>query len=98
MRAAACAALEQANLAWRQAFSSSSLSGIWAAVAAGLGVTVRTPVGVPDTLQLRQDLPALPGIRLMLYRAESTATVGCQRLSDIVNQALQDYLHGLRAA
>jgi hypothetical protein len=59
------------------------------------GVTVRTPVGVPDTLQLRQDLPALPGIRLMLYRAESSATVGCQRLSDIVSQALQDYLHGL---
>ena len=98
MRAAACAALEQANLAWRQAFSSSSLSGIWAAVAAGLGVTVRTPVGVPDTLQLRQDLPALPDIRLMLYRAESTAAVGCERLSDIVSQSLQDYLHGLGGA
>lgn len=95
MRAAACAALEQAGLAWRQAFCSSSLSGIWAAVAAGLGVTVRTPVGLPDTLQLRKDLPALPDIRLMLYRAESTPPTGCQRLSELVSQALHEYLHGL---
>lgn len=95
MRAAACAALEQAGLAWRQAFCSSSLSGIWAAVAAGLGVTVRTTVGLPDTLQLRKDLPALPDIRLMLYRAESTPPTGCQRLSELVSQALHEYLHGL---
>lgn len=95
MRAAACTALEQADLAWRQAFCSSSLSGIWAAIAAGLGVTVRTPVGLPDTLQLRKDLPALPDIRLMLYRAESVASIGCQRLSEVVSQALHEYLHGL---
>lgn len=96
MRAAACAALEQANLAWRQAFCSSSLSGIWAAVAAGLGVTVRTPAGLPDTLQLRKDLPALPDIRLMLYRAESSVSTGSERLSKIISQALHEYLHGLQ--
>lgn len=95
MRASACTALEQAGFAWRQAFCSSSLSGIWAAVAAGLGVTVRTPVGLPDTLQLRQDLPALPDIRLMLYRAESSASTGCERLSEVVSHALHGYLHGL---
>lgn len=95
MRAAACGALEQAGLAWRQAFCSSSLSGIWAAVAAGLGLTVRTPVGLPDTLQLRHDLPALPDIRLMLYRAESAAATGCERLAEVVSDALHGYLHGL---
>ncbi len=95
MRAAACASLEQAGLAWRQAYCSSSLSGIWAAVSAGLGVTVRTPAGLPDSLQLRKDLPALPDIRLMLYRAESTASTGGERLSEIVGQALHAYLHGL---
>ncbi len=95
LRAAACAALEQAGLGWRQAFCSSSLSGIWAAVAAGLGVTVRTPLGLPETLQLRQDLPALPDIRLMLYRAESASASGCARLAEIVSQALHAYLHGV---
>ncbi|MBA4707974.1 LysR substrate-binding domain-containing protein [Aquitalea aquatica] len=96
MRTAACSALEQAGLGWRQAFCSSSLSGIWAAVAAGLGLTVRTPLGLPDTLQLRHDLPALPDIRLMLYRAESAAATGCERLAEVVSHALDGYLHGLQ--
>lgn len=95
MRTAACSALEQAGLAWRQAFCSSSLSGIWAAVAAGLGVTVRTAAGLPDTLQLRQDLPALPEIQLVLYRAEAAMAAGAERLSDIVRHALHGYLYGL---
>ncbi len=38
-------ALEKARIPWRLAFTSPSLSGVWAAVAAGLGVTVRTRAG-----------------------------------------------------
>jgi hypothetical protein len=54
------------------------------------------PAGLPDTLQLRKDLPALPDIRLMLYRAESSVSTGSERLSKIISQALHEYLHGLQ--
>ncbi len=46
-RQAALAALEQAGLPWRIAFTSPSLHGLWAAVEAGLGVTLRLAVGLP---------------------------------------------------
>lgn len=95
MRTTACASLEQAGQAWRQAFCSSSLNSIWAAVAAGLGITVRTPAGLPDTLQIRRDLPALPQIRCMLYRAEAVSAPGVERLAEIVAQTMHDYLQTL---
>ncbi|BEV71338.1 MULTISPECIES: LysR substrate-binding domain-containing protein [unclassified Paludibacterium] len=95
IRAAACTALEQAGHAWRQAFSSGSLSSLWAAVAAGLGVTVRTPAGLPETLMIRHDLPPLPAIRCLLCRAEDVPSPGVGRLADTVTRALQDYLRPL---
>jgi DNA-binding transcriptional LysR family regulator len=42
------AALDAAGISWRLVFTSQSLSGLWAAVAAGLGVTLRTPQGLPS--------------------------------------------------
>jgi len=97
MRSMACATLDQAGYAWRQAFASSSLSGIWAAVAAGLGMTVRTPAGLPASLQIRQDLPPLPTIRLMLYQSEANPSQGVKRLAEVVGQTMHDYLQGLGA-
>ncbi len=46
-RDAATAALDRAGIPWRIVFSSPALSGLLAAVAAGLGVTPRTPLGLP---------------------------------------------------
>ena len=43
MRARAIRALDDAGIPWRIAFTSQSLGGIWAAVQAGLGITVRSP-------------------------------------------------------
>ncbi len=40
-------ALDRAGIPWRIAFTSPNLSGLWAAVAAGLGITLRTAVGLP---------------------------------------------------
>ena len=71
-RTAALAALDRAGIPWHVAFSSQSLAGIWAAVNAGLGVTVRTPVGVPRGLQVVDPgtgLPALPSTELSLLDA-----------------------------
>ena len=81
-RTAALAALDRAGIPWHVAFTSQSLAGIWAAVDAGLGVTVRTPVGVPRGLQVvdpavdpasgqNAGLPALPSTELWLLDASN---------------------------
>lgn len=46
-RQSALAALDRAGVAWRIAFTSPSLHGLWPAVEAGLGVTLRTAVSLP---------------------------------------------------
>lgn len=92
MRSAATTALDRANISWRIAFTSISLSGIWAAVSAGLGITVRTPAGLPDYLQVRDDLPELPTIGLVLYRAQSEQSEIVRSLSDIIRYTLHDLL------
>ena len=90
MRSAATRALDQAGISWRIAFTSPGLSGVWAAVAAGLGVTVRTDVGLPPSLRVLDtpSLPPLPDIGLRLYRAEADLHPPAQHLHDIVLQAL----------
>lgn len=60
LRSRAISALDKAGIAWRIAFTCHSLSGIWAGVQAGLGVTVRTRIGLPSTLQVTDSLPS-PG-------------------------------------
>jgi DNA-binding transcriptional LysR family regulator len=61
-RRMALEALDREGLAWRISFSSPSLSGLWAAVSAGLGVTVRTELATPPrVIRVRSSrLPALP--------------------------------------
>ncbi len=98
MRSAATAALDRAGIPRRIAFSSPSLSGIWAAVAAGLGVTVRTRIGLPASLQAldarAHGLPALPAAGLTLHRAEATLSPTAQRLRDIMQHTLAPLLRG----
>jgi DNA-binding transcriptional LysR family regulator len=88
MRSAATAALDRANIPWRIAFTSSSLSGIWAAAGAGLGVTVRTRAGLPESLRIIDGLPALPNVGLVLHRAEAEPAQVVQRLAEIVSASL----------
>jgi DNA-binding transcriptional LysR family regulator len=88
MRSTAIAALDRANIPWRIAFSSSSLSGIWAAVGAGLGVTVRTPAGMPSSLRTLEGLPALPQVGIVLHSAEVAPASSVKRLAEIVQESL----------
>ncbi|UTY57604.1 LysR substrate-binding domain-containing protein [Massilia sp. erpn] len=96
MRSAATMALDRAGIPWRIAFSSPSLSGVWSAVAAGLGVTVRTRIGLPASLHAldarAHGLPALPSAHLTLHRADATLSPTAQRLWDIMQQALAPLL------
>lgn len=76
--------LDKAHRRWRVAFSSHSLTGIQAAVAAGLGVTVLPTTAVLAEHRIRRDLPTLPPTELALV-GHGGALTGAQR-------ALADYL------
>jgi DNA-binding transcriptional LysR family regulator len=93
-RDCATEALDRANLSWRAAFTSPSLAGLWAAAAAGLGVAVRTPLGLPATVRTlapgEQGLPALPSISLSLYQAQAQPDPVAAALGDIVRQCIHD--------
>jgi DNA-binding transcriptional LysR family regulator len=94
MRAAATAALDRAGVSWRIAFSSPSLGGVWAAVAAGLGVTVRTALALPPSLRVL-DAPGLPPLQevgLRLHRGAEELSPPAHRLHDIVLEALASQL------
>ncbi|MDE1182372.1 LysR substrate-binding domain-containing protein [Paraburkholderia sp.] len=90
---AAVAALDRAGIPWRMAFTSPSLSGLWAAAAAGLGVTVRTHCGLPSGVETlpaaASGLPALPTIPLALLRADASASPSVERLASIMLDAVR---------
>jgi DNA-binding transcriptional LysR family regulator len=98
LRAAATDALDAAGLPWRLVYSSPSLSGVWAAVAAGLGLTVRTRFGLPSTLALLEaevhGLPPLPPIGLALHRAQERLPDAAARLHALI----REWVDGLRPA
>ena len=79
-------ALEKAKRSWRLAFTSPSLSGLWAAAAAGLGVTIRTALGLPSSLAIldkSSGLPKLPHTELSLY-AKANPSPAVARLREIL--------------
>jgi DNA-binding transcriptional LysR family regulator len=96
LRTAATRAIEQAGLGWRVAFVSPSLSGLWAATAAGLGITVRTPLGLPDKVRPlsvgESGLPLLPKLDLVLHRAEAEQSPATKRLAAIILETLRPSL------
>jgi DNA-binding transcriptional LysR family regulator len=92
MRAAATAALDRAGIPWQIVFTSPSLAGVWSAVAAGLGVTVRTRFGMTGRVAAVDGLPPLPELALALHRAEDELPPACQRLHDILRTSLAESL------
>jgi DNA-binding transcriptional LysR family regulator len=96
-RSAALRALDEAGRRWRLTFTSPSLSGLWAAASAGLGVTVRTPVGLPPTLKVldaRDGLPPLPRTSLTLHTSKEAATPARTLLAQILEETLLDAVSG----
>ena len=100
-RAAGVAALDAAGIPWRLAFTSPSLTGLWAAVAAGLGVSLRTPAGLPGNVRIigveEPRLPALPGIALSLRAADAEPAPAVALLASILRETLGEALHAFRA-
>jgi len=91
MRSRAIACLDQAGIGWRIVFVSHSLSGIWAAVHAGLGITVRTRVGMPCNLHVAGNiLPSLGNIGISLEQGYGNNTIHGARsiLGRLMEEAL----------
>lgn len=92
-RSAAIEALDAAGLPWRLAFTTPSLSGLWAGVEGGLGLTVRSTENIPDTLVIldhrKTGLPALPSTPLALYRTDAEPTGTVRRLAAILIDTLR---------
>jgi DNA-binding transcriptional LysR family regulator len=81
-RQAALQALDAAAVRWRLSLTTPSLSGLWAAVRFGLGVTVRTMHGIPDgIIRLDSELPRLPALELRIL----TGTDASPAASEFVN-------------
>ena len=94
-RQAGTSALDRAGIAWRPAFVTASLHSLWAGVAAGLGLTVRTGVDLPPTLMRldeRHGLPALPGVDLCLHAAPGKPSAALTHLRQAVVEQARTYL------
>ena len=93
-RSAGIAALDAVGISWRLAFTSPSLAGLWAATEAGLGVTLRTAIGLPRSLTVLKPassgLPALPEVQLTLCRKKRAGTVAVNRLSEILRETIAE--------
>jgi DNA-binding transcriptional LysR family regulator len=90
-RKAGIAALDAAGIPWRIAFTSPSLAGLWAAVEAGLGISPRTTVHLPDWLTVlgkSHKLPKLPSVDLSLYDRGRPLTPAALRLKAILTDTI----------
>ncbi len=98
LRDIACEQLDRQGTAWRVAFVSPSLAGLWAATAAGLGLALRTPIGHPKSVRMldpaEDGLPTLPSIDLVLHRVDGVSNVATDHLVGILKQALRQALPG----
>ncbi len=90
-RQAAMEALDAAGLKWRVAVTSPSLAGIWAAVGAGLGVTLRTRASPPASLRLlgpSDGMPPLPDIDLALHHGRRALGPAAARLREVLRETV----------
>ncbi|WP_428643787.1 LysR family transcriptional regulator [Roseibium sp.] len=95
-RTIACDSLDRQGRSWRLSFASPGLAGLGAAVSAGLGITVRTPIGLPAGVKVLEaeahGLPVLPGIGLQLLRGSENIGRTGEYLASILLEALQEIL------
>lgn len=88
-------ALEREGRPWRCALTTPSLPGIWAAVSAGLGVTVRTEYHTPNKFLRAKhlaDLPKLPDVHVY-HLAHPSLTPAAATLSHIVRSVAGEHLN-----
>jgi DNA-binding transcriptional LysR family regulator len=87
--------LDRAGISWRIAFTSPSLGGLWAAVEAGLGITLRTPVGLPSGVRVLAGDTRLPSVQaarleVCLHDGGRAMEPRLSRLRSIIHDALRE--------
>ena len=86
-------ALERAGRPWRVAMTSPSLTGLWAAVSAGLGLTTRAELGLPEDVRtIDFGLPPLGNIPITLHRRRSLRAPNALRFAEITEELVATYL------
>jgi DNA-binding transcriptional LysR family regulator len=86
-------ALERAGRPWRVAMTSPSLTGLWAAVSAGLGLTTRADLGLPADVQtIDLGLPPLGNIPITLHRRRGLRAPNAMRFTEITEELVATYL------
>jgi DNA-binding transcriptional LysR family regulator len=89
-REAAIASLNAAGQPWRIAIETPNLSTLRAAVEAGLGLTCRTHLFLPETESLTDvDLPALPQVACIVAKANDLAQATA-RLAELAVEVVRD--------
>ncbi len=93
-RRRAIEALDEARIAWRISFTSPSLHGLWAAVEAGLGVTLRTTIALPDRLTVLGKSAGLPSaqtspLRACIHNGGRALTPAVVQLKAIIVETVQ---------
>lgn len=92
--------LDAAGIAWEIALTSPGLYGLWAAVNAGLGVTVRTPQGLLPELQVvdrKLGLPNLGNVDVSLYIANGSRSPAVLNLVELLRERLSTRIRELEA-
>lgn len=97
LRSAATQALDEARIPWRIALTSPSVGGIWAAVAAGLGLTLRTRIGLPGHLAVIAGLPTLPTLGYVLYRGAEHLAPATRQLAALIQTSLEEQAFSIQA-
>ncbi|SEM62907.1 DNA-binding transcriptional regulator, LysR family [Bosea lupini] len=90
-RQTALQTLDRQRLRWRLALTTPSLPGLWAALGAGHGVSVRSRHRLPDTVRdvgVEHDLPDLPPIEVRLL-ASGARTPAAGALLDIATDVVR---------
>jgi DNA-binding transcriptional LysR family regulator len=100
-RQRALAALSEAKIDWRIAAVSPSLAGLWAAGIAGLGITARAAMGLPERLKADAEMFGLPELgvaAVTMHRRKSESSALVERLSEIVGVVAGGVLAGRELA
>lgn len=94
------AALDQACISWEVALTSPGLQGVWAAVSAGLGLTVRTPEGLQPDLEVvdrKFGLPHLGRVDVSLHLGRQARTPAVLTLAELLRERLRHRILELEA-
>lgn len=95
MRFRAIECLDRANIPWQVVFVSQSLSGIWAALQAGLGITLRTRIGMPANLHVAGSMLPSPG-NLGITLEQGLGNEAIHRAQVMFGQLMEDALLTVR--